>query len=281
MNYANSTRTEIATRSQTKLAPSRPISNDRNPIWVYLARLAPGSLKTMASAFNSIAQMGSDGADNLVTFRWTKLRHQHTAAIRSTLAARYQPATASKMLAALRGVLKECQKLGLMRAEDFQKAVDIPIIKAATLLRARALTFKRDHRAPDRLLQRSRRRGHSECSHHRNIIWNRVGRSEVKQPENLGFPQRFSKRLEELAEKGYSSTHLVVHSALYAMICIILGRQHLDYRRRELVIPGVRLTRAQLNKQLDLLQEAAKAAEALWAALGTENNMVLLKRVTS
>jgi len=37
-------------------------------------------------------------------------------------------------------VLKECQKLGWMSVEDFQKAVNIPIIKATTLLRGRALT---------------------------------------------------------------------------------------------------------------------------------------------
>jgi len=140
MDYPNSTRTEIGPRSHAALALSRPISNDRQPVWVYLARLAPGSVRTMASALNLIAKMGPDGADNLVSFCWMGLRYQHTAAIRSALAARYKPATANKMLAALRGVLKECQKLGWMSAEDFQKAVDIPTIKATTLLRGRALT---------------------------------------------------------------------------------------------------------------------------------------------
>ena len=139
MNYANSTKTDIAPRPRTELASSRPISNDRQPVWVYLARLAPGSIRTMATALHSIAIIASDGADTLVSFRWPELRYQHTAAIRSALAARYKPATANKMLAALRGVLKECQKLGWMGADDFQKAVDIPIIKATTLLRGRAL----------------------------------------------------------------------------------------------------------------------------------------------
>jgi hypothetical protein len=95
----------------------------------------------MASALNSIAKMASDGTGNLLSFPWPELRYQHTAAIRSALAARYKPATANKMLAALRGVLRECQKLGWMSAEDFQKAVDIPTIKATTLLRGRALSF--------------------------------------------------------------------------------------------------------------------------------------------
>ena len=141
MNYTTSARTEMATRPRTEAALSGPIPNDRNhPIWVYLFRLAPGSLRTMASALKIIAKMGPDDADTLVTFRWPNLRYRHTVAIRAALAARYKPTTVNKMLAALRGVLKECQKLGWMSADDFQKAVDIPILKASTLLRGRALT---------------------------------------------------------------------------------------------------------------------------------------------
>jgi integrase/recombinase XerD len=87
-----------------------------------------------------MAKMTSNGAESLASFRWPELRYQHTAAIRSALAKRYKPTTANKMLAALRGILKECQKLGWMSAEDFQRAVDIPIIKATTLLRGRALS---------------------------------------------------------------------------------------------------------------------------------------------
>jgi integrase len=144
MNYTTSARTEMATRPRTEVALSGPIPNDRNhPIWVYLFRLAPGSFRTMSSALVSIAKMGPDGADSLVSFRWPHLRYRHTSAIRWALAARYKPATANKMLAALRGVLKECQKLGWMSAEDFQRAVDIPILKATTLLHGRALTLSK------------------------------------------------------------------------------------------------------------------------------------------
>jgi integrase/recombinase XerD len=140
MNYVTSISTELARRPETNLALWRTTSTDRKPLWVYLARLAPGSIRTMFSALNSIANMCSEGADTLISFPWPALRYQHTVAIRSTLAARYQPATANRMLSALRGVLKECQKLGWMPADDYQKAVDIPIIKATTLPRGRALT---------------------------------------------------------------------------------------------------------------------------------------------
>jgi hypothetical protein len=113
MNHANSTRTEIAPRSHAELASSSPISTDRNLLWVYLARLAPGSVRTMFSDLNLIVKMSSEGADTLISFPWPALRYQHTAAIRAALVARYKPATANKMLAALRGVLKDCQKIGM------------------------------------------------------------------------------------------------------------------------------------------------------------------------
>jgi site-specific recombinase XerD len=140
MNFTTRTSTEIASRPRTELGSWDSVSLDRNPVWVYLTRLAPGSGRTMGSALQSIVKMTTRGADTLFRFPWPELRYQHTVALRSALAVRYKPATANKMLAALRGVLKECQKLGWMSAEDFQDAVDIPIIKATTLLRGRALS---------------------------------------------------------------------------------------------------------------------------------------------
>src|SRR5260370_19591762 len=119
LNNTTRARTEMTTRPGTEVALSGPIPNDRNhPIWVYLFRLAQGSIRTMASALNSIAKMGPDGADTLITFRWPELRYRHTVAIRAALAARYRPTTANKMFAPLRGVLKASRKLGWINADD-------------------------------------------------------------------------------------------------------------------------------------------------------------------
>ena len=61
------------------------------------------------------------------------------AAFRSTLAETYAPATANKIISAIRGVLKEAWRLGLMTAEDMHRACDIPAIKSTTLPKGRAL----------------------------------------------------------------------------------------------------------------------------------------------
>src|SRR5919199_4148891 len=113
---------------------------DEHPAAVYLARLAPGSRRTMGSALDSIARLLSSNRSNMQTLDWSSLRYQHTAAIRALLASRYAPATTNKMLAALRGVLHESWRLGQMSAEDFHRASDLPSVRGSTLPRGRALS---------------------------------------------------------------------------------------------------------------------------------------------
>jgi site-specific recombinase XerD len=93
----------------------------------------------MSEALNTIARMLTGGRADLETMPWAALRYQHTAAIRAALMEKYKPSTANKMLAALRGVLREAWRLGYMSAEEFHRAVDIPTIKSQTLPRGRAL----------------------------------------------------------------------------------------------------------------------------------------------
>src|ERR1035441_9787977 len=116
------------------------VQADRHPALVYLARLGAGSRRTMRGALDTIAAIASGGKANAQGFPWWALRYQHTAAIRAALAERYRPATTNKMLAALRGVLHEAFRLGLMDAETFQRSSDVACIKAETLPRGRALS---------------------------------------------------------------------------------------------------------------------------------------------
>ena len=84
-----------------------------------------------------ILTTGRVGIDELP---WHRLGYQHTQALRAALAERLSPATANRHLAALRGVLREAWRLGLMSAEDLQRAIDLPVVRGERLPRGRALS---------------------------------------------------------------------------------------------------------------------------------------------
>src|SRR5947209_16800007 len=94
----------------------------------------------MHAALNSIASLLSDDRCDAWSLAWEKLRYRHTTAMRALLAdGRYAPSTANRHLAALRGVLRECWRLGYVSVEDYQRAADLPAIRGSRLPRGRAL----------------------------------------------------------------------------------------------------------------------------------------------
>lgn len=109
-----------------------------HPVAAYLARLSPGSRATQRVVLDAIAGMLVPDA-TAEGIPWHQLRYAHTQAVRSALAARYAPATANRALAALRGVLKECRRLGLMSPEDEAQAGDLEPVKGKRLPAGRAL----------------------------------------------------------------------------------------------------------------------------------------------
>ncbi len=130
-------------------APEQPVAEglvltqqpllEESPAAVYLAHLAAGSRRTMRTALETMAGLLSGGRAGALTLAWGRVRYQHTAALRSLLAERYAPATANKMLAALRGVLKEAWRLEQMSAEEYRRAADLVPIAGSRPMRGRAL----------------------------------------------------------------------------------------------------------------------------------------------
>jgi len=117
-----------------------PVPLTRHPAEVYLSGLSPGSHPTMRHALDAIANLLTNGECDALTLDWSKLRYQHTAAVRSALLQRFAPATAKKILCAMRRVLQEAKRLGLMGIEDYTQAVDLPRVDTPPLpLRGRAL----------------------------------------------------------------------------------------------------------------------------------------------
>ena len=130
---------QVTTRDALVLSARLPA--DQHPAKVFLARLSAGSRRTMRDALDTIAGLLTSGRCDSETLDWSRLRYQHTAAVRSALVERYAPATVNKMLSALRGVLRESWRLGQMQAEDYQRAVDVESVKGERLPRGRALTI--------------------------------------------------------------------------------------------------------------------------------------------
>jgi len=87
-----------------------------------------------------MANLLTGGCIGMEELPWQRLGYQHTQALRTALANRYSPATANRHLAALRGVLREARRLGLMSAEDLQRAIDLPAVRGERLPRGRALS---------------------------------------------------------------------------------------------------------------------------------------------
>lgn len=112
---------------------------DQSPALTYLARLAPGSRRTMRGALDTIARLLTGGRLDAEALPWAALRYQHAAAVRADLAARYAPATVNKMLAAFRGVLAEAWRLGQMPADEYRRAIDLAPVRGERLPRGRAL----------------------------------------------------------------------------------------------------------------------------------------------
>jgi integrase/recombinase XerD len=120
-----------------------------DPLAVYLARLtSPESRRAMGASLELLAELLVDGqpADRTERARrrragqplaaavpWHQLRYGHTQALRSWLAEHCSPAAANRHLAALRGVLREAWRLGLMNGEDLARAVDLASVPGRSL----------------------------------------------------------------------------------------------------------------------------------------------------
>jgi site-specific recombinase XerD len=67
------------------------------------------------------------------------LGYQHAEAIRGRLASAYAPATANKMLSAMKGGLKSCWRLGLMTADERDRASDVEPVRGTRLPPGRSI----------------------------------------------------------------------------------------------------------------------------------------------
>ena len=117
-----------------------------NPAAVYLARLAPGSRRTMRGALATVAAICVPGAEEPLApeaFPWEQVRAEHTKAIRAALAGRFKYTTVNKTLSALRGVLREAWELGLMETEHYHRAAAVRAVKGQSAAAATGRSLAR------------------------------------------------------------------------------------------------------------------------------------------
>lgn len=108
-----------------------------NPVHLYMASLSDGS-QGMARCLDVIAKiLGHEGDAD--TFPWENITYRDSMKVRVALADRYKPSTVNKMLSTLRGVLKQTWRLGLIDADHYRRAIDVPNLRSSNLLSGRAL----------------------------------------------------------------------------------------------------------------------------------------------
>jgi len=130
----------LSSSSDLTLAQPEMLSLDQHPAAVYLARLKKNSRRPQKNALDAIARFLSGGEVNCLELDWTKVRYQHTALVRSYLMDKYAPATANRMLCALRGTLEQAWLLGQMSAEDYMRAAHVKAVIGETLPAGRSLS---------------------------------------------------------------------------------------------------------------------------------------------
>lgn len=114
---------------------------DRHPVQVYLAKLSPPSRRPMRTAFDVMARFVSAGRAGAHERSWMGLRYQQAAAVRAMLAPRYAPATANRMLAALRGVSSSAGRPGTWTRKTYHRVIDLLPVRGERLLHGRALAI--------------------------------------------------------------------------------------------------------------------------------------------
>lgn len=130
----------LTTTSRAIVKPS-DLPADRNPAAVYLAGLSRTGRVTMRSALNVIADKLTHGhVTDARLLDWRGLRYQHVEALRSRLKEDYAPATANKMLCAVRGVMLQAWKLGYLSAEEYGLIKSVSNVSGSTVLAGRSLT---------------------------------------------------------------------------------------------------------------------------------------------
>lgn len=114
-----------------------------NPVSIYLASLRAGAgRQSMRRCLDRVAGIFTGGVvSDAAAMPWALVRYQHMAALRGLLQqAGYRMATINKSLSAVRGVVRECWRLGMIDQETYSRVLDVRGIAGSRLPAGRALS---------------------------------------------------------------------------------------------------------------------------------------------
>lgn len=131
----------VAASVASTLAQPAPVQASTNPLVVFLSKYpSEHSRRAMRVSLDACAKalLGREDATAL-DVPWQTLRYAHVQALRARLAGDYAPSSANRHLVAVRGVLKECWRLGMIPEAEYRKAIDVDPVKGQRLPAGRAL----------------------------------------------------------------------------------------------------------------------------------------------
>ena len=115
---------------------SAPGPPDRNPAAVYLAgKPSAVGRRGLLRSLERAAEILTNGlTSDALAVNWAEVRYQHVMALKAVLLDQdAKPATINHVLAAVRGVIRDAWRLGLIDAETKERIVDIKSVSASTL----------------------------------------------------------------------------------------------------------------------------------------------------
>ncbi len=102
------------------------------PVAVYLASLKASGREPMRSGLRKVAALIKRDS-TLETFPWASLRYVHLQALRAALIEVYQPRSTNRMLAAVRGVLKQAWHMNLIDTDSYHRAIAVKSVPSRSL----------------------------------------------------------------------------------------------------------------------------------------------------
>ena len=109
---------------------------DQNPAAVYLrGKPSAAGRRGLGQSLNRASEVLTSGATkDALAVNWAEVRYQHVVALRAVLIENgAQPATINHILSAVRGVIKETWRLGLLDAESREWVADVKGVSASKL----------------------------------------------------------------------------------------------------------------------------------------------------